>query len=181
MPGFDNGTVYGINIDLSGASPVSGSPTLLTDGQLLIASTALNLGNTHVNVGTLTSPNGTVTIGYSTPNITLEVEDSGFVWNDISGAFSILKNNGYFITATASGTLPASPSQGDTVKFFVDTTDILTITAAGSQIIRFGATVTAAGGTAVNTLRGDSVELTYRASDTCWCAIAGFSGVWNLT
>ncbi len=102
-------------------------------------------------------------------------------WNDVSGAFSPLKNNGYFATATANGTLPASPAQGDTIKFFVDTTQILTLTAPGSQIIRFGSLVSSAGGTFVSTLRGDSVELTYRSSDTCWCAIAGFSGTWTFT
>lgn len=105
----------------------------------------------------------------------------GFVWNDVSGAFSPLKNNGYFATSTANGTLPGSPAQGDTIKFFVDTTDILTLTASGSQIIRLGSSVTAGGGTAVSTNQGDSVELTYRSSDDCWCAIAGFSGIWVLT
>jgi len=107
---------------------------------------------------------------------------SGFTWNDVSGAFSPLKNNGYFITATATGTLPASPSQGDTIKFFVDhASQVLTIQASGTQIIRMASAVTAAGGTAVSTAQGDSVELVYRASDTCWCAVAGFSGIWSLT
>jgi len=106
----------------------------------------------------------------------------GFTWNDVSGAFSPFKNNGYFVTGTATGTLPASPAQGDTIKFFVDhASKVLTIDAPGTQIIRMGSAVTAAGGTAVSTAQGDSVELTYRSSDTCWCAIAGFSGVWNLT
>lgn len=105
----------------------------------------------------------------------------GFTWNDVSGAFSPLKNNGYFITATATGTLPAAPAQGDTVKFFVDTTQILTIQATAGKIIRFGSLVSSSGGTFVSTLQGDSVELTYRTSDTCWCAIAGFTGTWTLT
>ena len=106
----------------------------------------------------------------------------GFTWNDVSGAFSPLKNNGYFITGTATGTLPASPAQGDTIKFFVDhASQLLTIDAPGTQIIRLGNQVTSAGGTFVSTAQGDSVELTYRASDTCWCAIAGFTGTWNFT
>jgi hypothetical protein len=105
----------------------------------------------------------------------------GFIWNDVSGAFSPLKENGYFITAAATGTLPAAPAQGDTIKFFVDTTQILTIKASGTQIIRLGSLVSSAGGTFASTLQGDSVELTYRASDTCWCSIAGFSGTWTLT
>lgn len=73
MAGFDNDVIYGINIDLSNqGNGQTGSETLVTDGQMLIATTALNAGGTHVNVGTLTSPGGSVTIGYSSPNITLE-------------------------------------------------------------------------------------------------------------
>ncbi len=105
----------------------------------------------------------------------------GFTWNDVSGAFSPLKNNGYFITGTATGTLPASPAQGDTIKFFVDhASQVLTIDAPGTQIIRFATAVSSAGGTFVSTAQGDAVELTYRASDTCWCAIA-YVGAWNHT
>lgn len=106
----------------------------------------------------------------------------GFTWNDVSGAFSPLKNNGYFITGTATGTLPASPSQGDTIKFFVDhASQVLTIDAPGTQLIRIGSLVTSAGGTAVSTAQGDSVELVYRASDTCWCAVTGVVGTWVLS
>lgn len=111
----------------------------------------------------------------------VQLKGAGFTWNDVSGAFSPLKNNGYFITATATGTLPASPAQGDTIKFFVDTTQKLTIDAPGTQIIRMGSLVTSAGGTFISTLQGDSCELVYRAADTCWCAIAGFTGTWTLT
>lgn len=105
----------------------------------------------------------------------------GFTWTDVSGAFSPLKENGYFVTATATGTLPASPAQGDTIKFFVDSaSQFLTIKASGTQLIRFGSLASSAGGTAISTLQGDSVELIYRASDTQWCAIAGFTGTWLM-
>ena len=124
---------------------------------------------------------GAVTTTGSGNTITIAITGGGFVWNDVAGAFSPLAQNGYFVTATATGTLPASPSQGDTIKFFVDTTQLLTIKASGTQIIRLGSLVSSAGGTFVSTLQGDSVELTYRASDTCWCAIAGFTGTWTLT
>lgn len=105
----------------------------------------------------------------------------GFAWNDVSGAFSPLKQNGYFITGTATGTLPAAPAQGDTIQFFVDhASQVLTIQASGSQIIRMGSLVSSAGGTWVSTLQGDSCELVYRTSDTCWCAV-DFVGTWTLT
>ena len=42
---------------------------LTTNGQLWIGSTA----SPHVQRGTITSPNGTITIGYSSPNITLDL------------------------------------------------------------------------------------------------------------
>lgn len=106
---------------------------------------------------------------------------TAFVWNDVSGAFSPLTQNGYFITGTATGTLPASPVQGDTIKFFVDhASQVLTIKAAGTQLIRLGSLVSSAGGTAVSTLQGDSVELVYRAANTTWEAVCGFSGTWVM-
>lgn len=75
-----------------------------------------------------------------------------FAWSDVSGAFSPLKENGYFVTGTATGTLPASPAQGDTIKFFVDhASQFLTIRAAGTQLIRLGTLVSSAGGTAIST------------------------------
>ncbi len=109
------------------------------------------------------------------------VGGGGFTWTNVSGAFSALKNNGYFITATATGTLPASPSQGDTIKFFVDNaSQVLTIDAPGTQLIRFGSLVSSAGGTATSTLQGDSVELVYRSANTCWEAVGGFTGIWVM-
>lgn len=106
----------------------------------------------------------------------------GFTWSDASGTFTAAKNNGYFITGTSTANLPASPAQGDTIKFFLDhASQALTIDAPGTQLIRLGNQVTSAGGTFVSTAQGDSVELTYRSSDTCWCAIAGFSGTWTFT
>ncbi len=70
MSGFDNEVVYANNVDFSGGSPVSAK--LISDGQMLIASTALNAGGTNVNVGRIISPDASVTIGYSSPNITLQ-------------------------------------------------------------------------------------------------------------
>jgi hypothetical protein len=49
---------------------------LVTDGKMWIGSTALNAGGTHINVGSLTSPNSSITFSYSTPNITAVVNPS---------------------------------------------------------------------------------------------------------
>lgn len=84
MAGIVNDTVFGVNVDFSGqATP---APTLLTDGQMLIGTTTPNAGGTHINVGTITSTGGTITITYVNPmagvtNINLET---------VAGAASVL-------------------------------------------------------------------------------------------
>jgi hypothetical protein len=82
MAGIDNDTFFGVNVDFSGAA--TPAPTMLTNGQILIASTALNGGGTHINVGTLTSPLGTIAIGYSSPNITIDASGSGTIMETLS-------------------------------------------------------------------------------------------------
>jgi hypothetical protein len=73
MSGFENDVVFAKNADFTQADnqTVSEANGLATNGQLWIGTTALNAGGTHINVGTITSPGGSVTIGYSSPNITL--------------------------------------------------------------------------------------------------------------
>ena len=75
MAGFDNQTVYAGNLDFTGSSTVT--PTMLTNGQLIIGSTVVNVGGTHINIGTITSPLGTLAIGYSSPNITMDLVGGG--------------------------------------------------------------------------------------------------------
>ena len=85
MPGFissfSNGedTVYAANADFT--TLTNQNPTiangLQTNGQMWIGSTALNVGGTHINVGEITSPSGTVSIGYSAPNITIDLAGGG--------------------------------------------------------------------------------------------------------
>lgn len=84
MPaGFSNDTMYAANMDLTGA--INPSPTMLTDGQMLIAHTALNVGGTHIDVGMLTSPGATITIGYVSPNITLDISGGTFAVEHLTG------------------------------------------------------------------------------------------------
>ena len=90
-------------------------------------------------------------------------------WTDEASSFAALANNGYFVTATATATLPSSPSQGATIEFNVDSVSgILTIQAASGQVIVIGKTSSAAAGVAVSNFNGDSVTLVFRASDTSW-------------
>ena len=265
MAGFENNVLLcaGVNFNPSLGKPHLNLMTL--DGQLIIGSTALNAGGTHLNIGTLTAGTGititngagSITIGvngavvgetitgntggaispvagnwnilgaatspgtspvssagsgntlvvniqrsqavaaaditrvglsnFDSTSFTVastgfvQLSGGGFTWDDVSGAFSPLKNNGYFVTATATGTLPASPAQGDTVKFIVDhASQFLTIDAPGTQLIRIGTIISSAGGTAISTLQGDSVELVYRAATTTWEAVGGVIGTWTM-
>lgn len=106
MAGFDNDVVYGTNVNFSTANALGGAATILTNGQMLIGTTALNAGGTHINVGTLTSPDSSVLIGYSTPNITLQVA---------AGALSVLT-----LTPDVGGAI--SPTAGNINVLGYDTT-----------------------------------------------------------
>lgn len=175
--GFSNDVVFAKNVNFQGAK----SATVSTDGQLIIGSTALNAGGTHLNIGNLTSPDTSLTIGYSSPNITLQVNAAFlFKWQDVSGAFISNKSNGYFITATASSTLPAGASEGDTIQYCVDTTQILTLTASAGQKIRIGNAVSSVAGTATSTLQGDSLYLVFRSVSQTWMCVTGAQGTWVL-
>lgn len=175
-PTAGNWNIFGGTVS-AGTTPVSTSgsgSTLTTNVQISQAISAADA--TKIGLSNFDSTSFAVS---ATGFVTLI--GGGFTWADVSGAFSPLKENGYFVTATATGTLPASPAQGDTIKFFVDSaSQFLTIKASGTQLIRFGSLASSAGGTAISTLQGDSVELIYRASDTQWCAIAGFTGTWLM-
>lgn len=95
MPGFDTGSVmYALNVDFTGNSLTSGTAQVVSNGQLLIGSTALP----NIQVGTITSPLGTLAIGYSAPNITI----------DTTGGQSATK---FLVdTTTGAGTNPVVPT-----------------------------------------------------------------------
>jgi hypothetical protein len=102
-------------------------------------------------------------------------------WTDEAISFAAVAGNGYFVTATATATLPASPAQGDTIAFEVDGVgSLLTVKANTGQIIRLGKTASAAAGTAVNNFQGDSLTLVYRSADTSWQSISSI-GTWSIT
>lgn len=276
MGGFANDSagntiVWADNIDFSGN--VIPDRSITANGQLLIGSTAAP----NIQTGTLTSPSGTLTIGYSSPNITIDLtggstgidsiqvdtttgagtnpvlptgaglititggqypsatfgtrvvtlvstaanklevqvqrsaaaaaanenlngvahfdsnsfavdnlgfvtlSGGGFTWSNKSGAFAAAKNNGYFITGSCTGTLPAAPSIGDTIKFFVQGAFTLTIQANTGQKIQISSNLSSAAGTQVNTASGDAVELVYNSTGLQWNAAPGFVGAWNFT
>jgi hypothetical protein len=75
MAGFDNDIVYAKNADFTQADNQAPSEAngLATNGQIWVGTTSVNAGGTHVNVGTITSPGGTITVGFSSPDITLDL------------------------------------------------------------------------------------------------------------
>ncbi len=158
----------------TGATGIPAITQLSSNGSLIIGS-----GGGAPAAATLTAGSG-ISITNGANSITITATGSGFPWTDTSGTVNAAVNNGYFITAKTNSTLPSSPSQGDTIKYIVDTTSALTITANTGQKIRMANNLSAAAGTAVNTQRGDSVELVYRSSGTTWEAL-NFVGAWTIT
>ena len=158
----------------TGATGTPVITALATDGQLIIGSTA-----GVPAAATLTAGAG-VSIVNGSNSITISSSGAISTWTDEATSFAAAVNNGYFVTGTATATLPASPSQGDRVGFAVDTTNILTIQANTGQVIRIGSSPSASAGTAVSTARGDSVALVYRTADTTWIATSVI-GNWTVT
>jgi len=179
VSGFDNDVVFGLNVDFSTAGALGGNATILTDGQMLIGTTALNVGGTHINVGTITSPNSSIVVGFSTPNITLQTNTSIIgVWTDEATSFAAASGNGYFCTAALTATLP-SGSQGDQIDIYADTGSVVTIQAAAGQTIKVGSNSSSVAGSASSNSTGDSLQLVYRASTQTWNSIAT-QGTWTL-
>jgi hypothetical protein len=77
---------------MAGTNNSWNSPDPTTDAQILIGSTAAP----NIKLGTLTSPDSSVTIGYSSPNITLSVSGGG----NLSVASQVFTTNGTY-TPTA--------------------------------------------------------------------------------
>lgn len=160
MAGFSNDTVYATNVNFEGGK----SPTISTNGQLIIGSTALNGGGTHLNIGQITST--TLTVGYSSPNITIEaagmlpttfIEDSG-VAVPVANILNIFGTNGISTTGAANTVTVTSANGQIATKFAVQTgTSPVVPTAAGIVTIN-GSTVAAGtnpirtNGTGANTL-----------------------------
>ena len=155
------------------ASGVPQVTSMATNGGLLIGS-----ASGAPSVSTITAGTG-ISITNGANSITITATGAGFPWTDTSGTVSAAANNGYFITGLTNSTLPSSPSQGNIVKYIVDTTSGVTITANTGQKIRMANNITALAGNCVNTQQGDSVELVYRSSSSTWYA-QSFNGAWTI-
>lgn len=102
-------------------------------------------------------------------------------WTDASGSFTATANQGYFLTAASTPTLPVTPGQGNIIEFVCDTASAVTITANSGQSIRIGAALSIVAGTAASTARGDSIRLVYRSTGATWFSVGAPEGIWTVT
>ncbi len=163
----------GVVTSVTGANGVTASPTT---GAVIVS--GVNATTSTVGVASFNQADFTV----SGAGEVSAISGSTFPWTDEATSFAAVANNGYFVTATATATLPPSPSQGNTIAFAVDSASgILTIQANTGQMIRVGRSLSASAGMAVSNFDGDSIFLVYRAADATWIAAPSPEGTWTLT
>lgn len=99
------------------------------------------------------------------------------VYSDESGSTSVVSDSGSFATNAVTLTLPASPNDGERVEL-IATNGVLTVQAAGTQVIHIAGDSSSAGGTLTGTATGDSISLIYQASTDDWWSLGSPAGVW---
>lgn len=172
MAGFSSVTglesiMYADNASFDGTSR---GGAMTTDGQIWIGSTA----GRHVRLGTLSAGAG-ISIVNGSGSITIASASAGFTWNNVSGAYSALAENGYrSLNLSAVGTLPAaSGPDGTTIKFEANGAAIHQITPSTADMIQISSSISrtgTGGGYIQSTAAGDSLELVYRNSTNTWVA-----------
>jgi hypothetical protein len=100
-------------------------------------------------------------------------------WTDQNASFAAAVNNGYFVTAAATATLPAAPTQGQFVQIETTTASSIVIQANTGQVIRMGSSASSTAGTATSAAIGNSVYLVYRSANTSWYSVST-EGTWTM-
>ena len=125
---------------------------------------------------------GSISVAASGNTLTITDSGGGIVWSDKALSFAASSNNGYFVSATATGTLPSTPAQGDQVEFAITNSGVtLTIQASPGQRICVGTDLSLVVGTTVSTQLGSSISLTYQASSSTWFSVTSPQGTWTTT
>lgn len=172
----------------SGADPIFGTAVVAGGGTGVTSLTAYApvCGGTTSTNPLQSATTGFASVGFvltSTGNASLptwQASTTGkMTWQDEGVNFNAAAQNGYFVTNTATATLPASPTLGDTIEFVTTSSAILTIQASGGKSISIAQSTSSANGTATQTLQGDCVTLVYQASSGIWRGI-GYDGSWAL-
>ena len=138
---------------------------------------ALTYGSTIINTGTtlLIDPQITATL------LTTLVPDAiGITWSDRGVSATVASNTGSVSTAAIALTLPAAPTNGDVCSFILGAALALTVTANAGQTVRVGSTISAAAGTAVASVLGNSLTLVYNTTLSSWMA-ESVIGNWIIT
>lgn len=173
------GILGGTGIVTSGQDP-STDVTIAVDGSVITTQYDGDSGSATPTAGILNIVGGTGIVTSAATNIvTITSNGAGFPWTDEGSGITLSSNNGYFVTAAVTETLPASPSQGDVVKIICADAGPVVITANTGQTINLGASSSSSGGTATNTDLGDALDLVYRSSTTTWFALNAV-GSWTL-
>jgi hypothetical protein len=108
-----------------------------------------------------------------TYNVTLD----SIIGSDITAPFAVITNRTNSV-ALKTITLPAAPLNGESYTFINIDADGLLIQAQGSQVIRLGASVSTAAGSATATDVGARLDLVYIGQGFAWVGLA--SGTWTL-
>jgi hypothetical protein len=130
--GFANGILFANNVDFNNDPEIGIHATMIANGQLLIA----NVAFPNIRVGTLTSPNNTIVIGYSAPNITLDVSGGAVAVEHLTGTTGGLLNptaNNFTLLGgtVAAGTVPvAVAGSGSTLRTNVQISQAIAATDA---------------------------------------------------
>ena len=128
MAGFDNDTMYADNYDFRGVSPVE--PQVTVEGQLPIGTG----GSPAIEVGLITSPLGTIDIGYSNPNITIDLMGGGIGIQEFNvdvGA-NVVPTVGGIVTVTGTHVF-SSGSVANTLTLDVDASAYTFLLGAGNN------------------------------------------------
>jgi len=115
---------------------------MTTDGQLWIGHTTADRPNNagHIKVGTLTSPDSSITVGYSSPDITLQIAGGTTVGKTITG------NSGGALSPTAGNWdilgLSGSKTSGSGSTLTIKSPPYSDLSATGTSVLNSGEFVT---------------------------------------
>lgn len=167
MAGFDNEVLNCVNYDFRGVSPIVAQVT--TAGQLPIGTG----GTPAIEIGSLTSPDASIIIGYSSPNITLKGAGFSFPWVDVTLTSALMvANSGYGANNAAQVDLklPVAAAVGSIIQVTGVDAGGWIVTQNGGQTIHFISqdTTTGVGGSLASTVRYDTVTLRCVISGSDW-------------